>query len=89
MQGEESMVNNWEALPPRKRNRGRSKGIEENISNGSHELHSSSDTMSIDRKTSLVEENIQTRVKSRRLLASLDSKDGCAGDFFECMNIMI
>jgi SHS2 domain-containing protein len=87
----------WEALPPRKNRRRRRRGEEEDEAEleGTHESSSSSSAAQANMTTAThmttaqlaatrIAENIAARAKVNRTQTTLESQDGCAGEFYEC-----
>lgn len=91
----------WQALPPRKKSRGSKETISTEINNNtrSSATNISENTItesvinnkSNDQKTDLekIKDNILARSIIQRANATLESKDGCAGEFYECMLLLI
>ncbi|RYH06778.1 hypothetical protein EON65_42480 [archaeon] len=69
----------WEALPPRKKQKPHDNGHPE----GGIGVEERRATVA-DLVKEKIEENIAARSKINRQQTTLESKDGCAGEFYEC-----
>lgn len=67
----------WEPLPPRKK---KSKSV--------IEVETQPHQSTADINKAEIDSNVQARSEMTRAEASLEGKDGCAGEFYECVHLI-
>lgn len=82
-----SSVESWEPLPKRQKRFSKDREIDTGKSN--KRCTSSTRPAPIQSVAESIEANIQARSAMIRADTSLASKDGCAGQFFECMFLKV
>ena len=78
------MSQDWEALPQRKKSKRNSENGLSTSEFPSASSVTSQPTRNIPKQLDLINEAVAARAHANRAVATLDSGDGCAGEYFEC-----
>ena len=78
-------MDTWTALPPRKKKRGADAAMAALAASAPEQVVQTGATTSAQLYEKVIEDNVQARSVFHRADATLEGKDGCAGEFYECM----